>query len=58
MSEPEESIDEGPCEICVARRTVADLKDAIDRKLSLVQLFLNMLSKTLEEAKALTTKPT
>ena len=54
MSECKEPTDHGPCQICMVRREISTLKDAIERKISLVQFLIVVLNKTLEEAKELT----
>ena len=58
MSDCEESTDEGPCQICMARQTMDNLKEAIERKISLAQLLIDIVLRTLAEVKELTQKPT
>ena len=43
-----------PCQICAARKNISDLKDAIERKLSLAQFLLDIVNKCLGEVKELT----
>ena len=48
MSECEESTDERPCQICMARHEISKLKDAIERKISLVQFLIIIMNKKIK----------
>jgi hypothetical protein len=52
MTEPDESVDE-PCQICVAKHKLEDLKEAIQDKIRMARETILVLSKILDKASEL-----
>ena len=52
MTEPDESVDE-PCQICVAKRKLEDLKKGIQDKSKAAQIIVAVLNRILDDATAL-----